>query len=115
MIQRYLSILFLFIILSACNKEKKEEPVVDTDAISYSVLRSMPHDVNAFTEGLLIHEGELYESTGEYGSSWIGVIDVNTGLADKKVIFGQRHFGEGITILNNKVYHLTYKQKTGYV
>ncbi len=112
---RYIFFLILLLLIGACSNSKKEEVVVDSDAISYSVLRSMPHDVKAFTEGLLIHEGELYESTGEYGSSWIGIVDINTGEADKKVIFGQRHFGEGISILNNKVYHLTYKQKTGYV
>ena len=108
------AILLLFILIS-CGKEKKAETVVDPDVISYSVLRSLPHDINAFTEGLLIHDGELYESTGEYGASWIGVVDINSGEADKKITFGDKHFGEGITILNNKVYHLTYKQKTGYV
>lgn len=111
---RYISLLLLLIIVS-CSKEKKKETAVEEDIISYSVLRSMPHDIHAFTQGLLIHNGHLYESTGEYGASWIGIVDINTGIADKKVTFGQQHFGEGITILNNKVYHLTYKQKTGYV
>lgn len=112
---KFLRFLFLLFIIASCGPPKKTETVVDEDVISYSVLRSMPHDVNAFTEGFQIHNGQLYESTGEYGSSWIGIVDINTGIADKKVTFGQRHFGEGITILNNKVYHLTYKQKTGYV
>lgn len=111
----FITFLFLLFIIISCGSPKKPETAVEEDLISYSILRSMPHDVNAFTEGLLIHNGQLYESTGEYGSSWIGIVDINTGEADKKVTFGQKHFGEGITILNNKVYHLTYKQKTGYV
>lgn len=112
---RYIPSLLLLSLIISCGPAKKTETVVEEDIISYSVLRSMPHDINAFTEGLLIHNGQLYESTGEYGSSWIGVVDINTGIADKKIEFGQKHFGEGITILNNKLYHLTYKQKTGYV
>jgi glutamine cyclotransferase len=112
---RYLPVAILITFIISCGPAKKAETIVDEDIISYSVLRSMPHDIHAFTEGFLIHNGQLYESTGEYGSSWIGIVDINTGEADKKVEFSQKHFGEGITILNNKVYHLTYKQRTGYV
>ena len=83
--------------------------------VEYSVRSTMPHDVSAFTQGLVIHNGQLYESTGQEGSSWIGLVDVTTGVADRKVTLEPAYFGEGITILNNKIYQLTWKNKLGFV
>lgn len=74
----------------------------------------MPHDTRAFTQGLVIHGGQLYESTGQ-DNSWIGVVNVQTGVADKKVTLDSKYFGEGITILNNKIYQLTWQTKIGFV
>ena len=105
----------LILLIVSCNQRKAEEVTSDPSVIPYSVRSSVPHDTHAFTEGLVIHNGQLYESTGEYGESWIGIVNVNTGMVDKRVILGQEYFGEGITILNNKLYHLTYKEKTGFV
>jgi glutaminyl-peptide cyclotransferase len=96
-------------------KKKDEKPAVDPLLIYYKVKTTWPHDTQAFTQGLVIHNGLLYESTGQNGQSWIGVIDINTGKPDKKVQLDQQYFGEGITILNNKVYQLTYKTKIGFV
>lgn len=92
------------------DKENKEA----TPEISYQLKTTWPHDTEAFTQGLLIHEGKLYESTGQNGS-WIGVVNINTGKPDKKVILDDKYFGEGITILNNKIYQLTWRNKTGFV
>jgi glutamine cyclotransferase len=98
-----------------CGTPKKETPVAVNDlTISYTVQNSIPHDIEAFTQGFVIHNGQLYESTGQ-GGSWIGVVDVNTGKADKKVILPKNYFGEGITILNNKIYQLTWQNKVGFV
>ena len=103
-----LGLLFL-----SCDTSGKEEVITPT--LEYSVKSSLPHDVNAFTQGLVIHNGELFESTGQEGSSWIGVVDVASGVADKKVELASNYFGEGITILNNKIYQLTWKNQTGFV
>jgi glutamine cyclotransferase len=97
----------------SCETEKKEEAI--TPMLEYSVRSTMPHDVNSFTQGLVIHQGQLYESTGQEGSSWIGIVDIKTGAADRKVELPVAYFGEGITILNNKVYQLTWKNKTGFI
>ncbi len=75
----------------------------------------MPHDTASFTEGLLVHNGKLYESTGEKGRSWFGRINIKTGKPEQRVDLDEKYFGEGITILNNKVYQLTYKSKIGFV
>lgn len=102
-------------LLMRCGAPKKETalPIADV-SIRYTVQNSIPHDIEAFTQGFVIHNGQLYESTGQ-GGSWIGVVDVNTGKADKKVILPKNYFGEGITILNNKVYQLTWQNKVGFV
>ena len=102
----------LFIGLS-CAPEKKE--TVSDHAISFSVTAAYPHDKSAFTQGLVIYKGELFESTGQEGSSWISTVDITTGASEKKINLDARYFGEGITILNNKIYQLTWKNKTGFV
>lgn len=111
-------LLFVFIILAllaACSANKTEKAETKSDNILYSLQRTLPHDTKAFTQGLVIHQGQLYESTGQENQSWIGVVDINTGLADKKATLASRFFGEGITILNNKLYQLTWKEKIGFV
>jgi glutamine cyclotransferase len=104
----------LSLTFQSCNK-KNEKPEVDPLQLNYKVKTTWPHDTEAFTQGLVIHNGLLYESTGQNGQSWIGVIDINTGKPDKKVQLDQQYFGEGITILNNKLYHITWKSRTGFV
>jgi glutaminyl-peptide cyclotransferase len=110
----FLSFLFL---LSSCGKEKTKETPVEKDplAMRYTVRTQWPHDTEAFIQGLVIHDGKLYEGTGQEGRSWIGIVDIKTGKADKKIILDDRYFGEGITILNNKIYQLTYKSKVGFI
>lgn len=105
-------ILSVVLIAAACKQSTEEKTAVP--AISYSVVNSFPHDTKAFTEGLMIHNGELYESTGEK-ESWIGVVDIKTGVTAKKTQLDPQYFGEGMTILNNKVYYLTWKHKTGFI
>jgi glutaminyl-peptide cyclotransferase len=99
--------------IAGCKNDEKKESSVKT--LGYAVKTQWKHDTQAFTQGLVIHEGKLFESTGQEGSSWVGIIDINTGVADKKVTLDKKYFGEGITILNNKVYHLTWKTKIGFV
>jgi glutamine cyclotransferase len=100
---------------SHCGTPRRDEqPARKSDAIAYSVQSSIPHDTEAFTQGFVVHNGQLFESTGQ-GGSWIGIVDVNTGKADKKIILADQYFGEGITILNNKIYQLTWQNKVGFV
>lgn len=106
-------VLITAVLIQSCQTERKEVKVIPE--ISYSVHSTLPHDIKAFTQGLVIHDGKLFESTGQEGSSWIGEVDVATGMASRKVSLGPQYFGEGITILNNKVYQLTWQNKTGFV
>jgi glutamine cyclotransferase len=103
----------VLITLSSCvGKKSKEEKA--TASISYSIKKIFPHDKTAYIQGLTIADGRLFESTGQAGS-WIAEVDIATGNQDKKVILDKKYFGEGITILNNKIYQLTWQSHVGFV
>jgi glutaminyl-peptide cyclotransferase len=110
----FCALLALATLFGSC-KNEKENTEDAPPTIYFKLKTTWPHDVSAFTQGLVIHNGILYESTGQNGASWIGIIDINTGTPDKKVELEEKYFGEGITIMNNKVYQLTYKTKVGFV
>ena len=99
------------LLCSACDRTSPSET---SSAPPYEVSMVLEHDPKAFTQGLLYHEGKLYESTGGE-ESWIAEIDPVSGQYDKKVNLDAAYFGEGITILNNKVYQLTWKSNVGFV
>jgi glutamine cyclotransferase len=77
----------------------------------YEVVKSYPHDPEAFTQGLLFHNGFLYESTGEYGRSSIRKVDIETGKVLQKVDLPKDNFGEGLTLFNGQLYSLTWKEQ----
>lgn len=105
--------LFTVLVICSC-KEKKPEPVVEKNLIPYTLVKTFPHDNTAFTQGLTIEGGKLFESTGQE-NSWIAEVEITTGAQNKKVILDKKYFGEGITILNNKVYQLTWQNKVGFI
>jgi len=82
---------------------------------TYSVIHIYPHDVNAFTEGLVWSDGYLYESTGLYGSSTLRRVDLATGKVLKEFSLGSQYFGEGITIVNDSIIQLTWQEHLGFV
>ncbi len=75
----------------------------------YEVENSYPHDIANFTQGLEFYKDQLYESTGQHGASHIARIDVNTGKPMLQKGISEQHFGEGITILNDTLYQLTWQ------
>jgi len=77
--------------------------------IKYTVLAKFPHLKSSFTEGLEFYKGDLYESTGENGKSQLLKIDLLTGNALKSIPLDQKYFGEGITIVKDKIYQLTWQ------
>jgi glutamine cyclotransferase len=79
------------------------------------VVATFPHDPAAFTQGLLVHDGQLYESTGQYGHSSIRRVDLQTGHVEQLMPLSYRHFGEGMTILGERIYQLTWKSQTALV
>jgi len=76
------------------------------------VVASFPHDAGAFTQGLVIEDGILFEGTGKYGASSLRRIDLQTGQVEQKILLNRNYFGEGITIVGDQIYQLTWKGKT---
>jgi glutamine cyclotransferase len=79
------------------------------------VINEYPHDATAFTQGLEIHNEFFYESTGNYGKSSLRKVKMQTGEILQRVNLDKKYFAEGITILNNKIYQLTWKEEIGFV
>ncbi|MCS6808767.1 MAG: glutaminyl-peptide cyclotransferase [Bacteroidota bacterium] len=79
------------------------------------VLRTIPHDAQAFTQGLAFSEGELYESTGQYGASSLRKVDPETGKVLKKLVIDEAYFAEGVVVVQGKVYQLTWQSGIGFV
>jgi len=81
----------------------------------YEIVNIYPHDKKAYTQGLEYYNGFLYETTGRRGQSTLRKVDIKTGKILKKIDLDEKYFGEGMTILNNKIYWLTWKAKKGFV
>ncbi|MBD0284363.1 MAG: glutaminyl-peptide cyclotransferase [Bacteroidota bacterium] len=92
-----------------------EAPESNVTRLNYSVVASYPHDTSSFTQGLSFWKGQLLEGTGEYGRSRLIQVDLKTGKAIKAVDLPKNFFGEGITILNDTVYQLTWKEHVVHV
>ena len=83
--------------------------------VAFEVVNSFKHDTLAFTEGLEFFKDTLYESTGLKNLSFIRKYDYKTAKVYKQIEVEKQYFGEGITIINNKMYHLTWQDKTGFI
>lgn len=82
---------------------------------SYIVRNVYPHPTTSYTQGLQFIDGELWEGTGEYGHSVLQRLDLHTGDADVKVRLPRSEFGEGITLLGDRIYQLTWTNHTAHV
>lgn len=81
----------------------------------YRILETLPHDVGAFTQGLVVHDGMFVESTGQNGQSGIRHVAIATGKVRRMERLDDRYFGEGLTVLDGKAYMLTWLTQTGFV
>lgn len=114
-----LLLLGLWLTLFSCNNVENTHPnnqndikYPSPDNISYSIINVYPHDTSSFTQGLFVYNGNMYEGTGEYGNSKLIKVDLNTGKAEKSILLDAKYFGEGICILNDTIYQLTWQEKT---
>jgi len=88
---------------------------IKPENLTYQVINTYPHSTDHFTQGLEIHNGKFYESTGLKGKSGIFRFDINTGKILQSKMMNKKYFGEGITIFDGKIYQLTYKAKKGFI
>ncbi|MGB3006577.1 MAG: glutaminyl-peptide cyclotransferase [Chitinophagaceae bacterium] len=105
--------------LSSCNPKEPntpEQPNPNAPSnVSYSIVNTYPHDTSSYTQGLLFYNGVMIEGTGNYKQSKLKRVDYKTGKALQEVSLEDKYFGEGVTILNDTVYQLTWKEKKVFV
>ena len=82
---------------------------------SYKIINSYPHDETSYTQGLEFDKNILFESTGLHGKSKIRSLNYKTGEVIKEIKLDDNYFGEGLSILNNKIYQLTWKEDIGFI
>ncbi len=84
---------------------------------TYEIINEYPHDMQAFTQGLEFYKDTLYESTGSGNGakSFVRKLDFRTGYVYEQVDLDTKYFGEGITLLNDKLYQLTWQSKVGFM
>lgn len=87
----------------------------DRGITPYRVVADFPHDRTAFSQGLVIVDGQLYEGTGKKGESTLRKVDLKTGRVEAFVPLDRSYFGEGITIMNDRIYQLTWENHLGFV
>jgi glutamine cyclotransferase len=80
-----------------------------------TIINTFPHDPESFTEGLVYHQGYLYESTGLNGKSALKKIDIRSGKVLQEIKLAEEYFGEGIVILGDKIYQLTWQNQKGFI
>jgi len=87
----------------------------DVPTYTYEVVNTYPHARDAYTQGLIFQDGILWESTGERGRSSLRKVDLKTGKVLKKVDVPLEFFAEGMTVLDGKVYQLTWQEHKGFI
>jgi glutaminyl-peptide cyclotransferase len=117
----FLALPALFFSLTSCNGDEGDDPDADpikeskVKNLKFNVIGEYPHDTASFTEGLEFFNGKLYESGGDIGTSQLQFGDAKTGKIEKKNKMSPTIFAEGITILNGKLYQLTYQSHDVFV
>jgi glutaminyl-peptide cyclotransferase len=106
-------------VVSSGEKALKEEARVPPatpppPVYSFEIRNSYPHDHAAFTQGLVIQDGVLFESTGLHGSSSLRKVDLQTGRVLKKIDVPAEYFAEGMTIFRGKIFQLTWQSHKGF-
>ena len=99
------------------NADRPATPPANGPAPSYGyqIVNIWPHDSNAFTQGLILTNGQLLESTGQEGRSSLRRVELQTGKILNKVDVPEPYFAEGIALLNGKIYQLTWQHQLGFI
>lgn len=103
-------------VFTSCNNEDKKienqtsEPTLPAPQnLIYTVINAYPHDTAAFTQGLEWYDGKLLESTGLYGKSSLRQVELTTGKSNKQIKQDKEIFSEGITVLRDTLYQLSWE------
>lgn len=117
--KRLLFAIFLSIFAMACSSQPKRATsvpqIVEPVKYTYNIKAVYPHDTNSYTQGLQFVDGVLWEGTGEWGKSALQKVDLQSGKAEVLASLPKSEFGEGITVLGDKVYQLTWTNNKVHV
>ena len=100
----------LSLLLTAC-EQAIDKPV----SLTYEVVETYPHDITASTQGLLLHEGVYYESTGGYDQSTLRQVDPESGRVLQLRHLPVNAFGEGLVLLDDRLFQLEWTSGTGFI
>ena len=105
--------------MSVSSLYAEQNPTLDdakvTPLYGFRVVNVYPHDPDAFTQGLVFHNGHMYEGTGLNGHSTLRKVELKTGKVLKNRHLQAEYFGEGITICRNRLIQLTWRSHTGFI
>lgn len=100
---------------SAATAAVATEPTPTPKAYGYQIVNAFPHDRAAFTQGLVFLDGALLETTGLTGQSSLRRVELATGRVLQRVELPTQYFGEGMTVIGQKIYQVTWQNRTGFV
>jgi len=89
-------------------------PANAADMATPTVVATFPHDTDAFTQGLLLHQGSFYESTGLYGESTLRLVDPESGTVQQSIDLSSEFFGEGLARVGDTLWQLTWQEETAF-
>lgn len=105
--KKSIAILLIALACCSCSAKVKEYTV--------KVVKEYPHDTESYTQGLFFHEGQMYESTGQYGSSTFRKVELATGKALERLDFNKKYFAEGSVVMGDNLYILTWVSKVAFI
>jgi len=100
---------------ATANNSNANKAATTVPTYTYDIVKAYPHDRRAFTQGLIFQDGMLYESTGNYDESTLRKVDLTSGKILQKYDLPPEYFAEGMTILGDKIYQVTWKEQTAFV
>src|SRR5690606_14306558 len=105
------AVLLLATIVAAC--AGKSEAAINADSLP--VIAELPHDAEAYTQGFVFHDGFFFESTGLNGSSSLRKVDIESGAVREQADLDSVYFGEGLAVLGDRAYQLTWRNRVAFV
>ena len=113
---KYLRMAAVFFLTAAIVSFMHQSPAVAAvRSYRLKVVHEYPHDTGSYTQGLFIHDGQMYESTGQYGSSTFRKVDIDSGRPLRKLDFSGKYFVEGSCVLGDDLYILTWTNRVAFI
>jgi glutamine cyclotransferase len=106
--KHFFAIFFMAVTILSCGNAKVKEYKLE-------VVAEYPHDTDSYTQGLFFDEGQMYESTGQYGLSTFRKVDLQTGKALQRLDFNDDYFVEGSVMFKGNLYVLTWTSRKAFV